>query len=68
MLSEGLWLKSKYLYAWIMGSIVVALYMPIVTGISCDDAKKVGFGLCCRYRKLIALLVSGMDIRGGKPW
>lgn len=68
MLSGGLWLKSRYLCAWITGSIMVAIYMPIVTGISCGEAMKVRFGLSCRRSAFIALIVSGMDVRGGKPW
>lgn len=40
MLSEGLWLRSKYLYAWVSGSVIVGLYMPIVAGISSDDVTR----------------------------
>jgi len=45
MSREGLWLKSIRMHVWIMGSIMVALYMPIVAQIGCDDAMKVSFSL-----------------------
>lgn len=48
MVSEGFWLKSKYLYVWIIGSTIVAFYMPIVSGASCDEVKQVSLGFCCR--------------------
>jgi hypothetical protein len=57
MLSEGLWLRSRYLQAWIVGSVIVGLYMPIVAAASCGDMAKVSFGLCCGFRGLIALIV-----------
>lgn len=68
MLSEGLWLKSRYLHVWIVGSVVAALYMPIVAGISCKEVQKVSFSLRCRCHRLIALIVPDVDVRGGKPW
>ena len=66
--SEGLWLKSKYMHAWIVGSAVIALYMPIVAGIGCNNAMRVSFDPCCRRSGLIALTVPIMDVRGGELW
>lgn len=37
MLPECLWLRSRYLHAWVLGSVVVGLYMPIVGGVSSDN-------------------------------
>ena len=68
MSSERLWLKSKYMYAWTVGSVVVSLYMPMITGISCNEAMDVSFGFCCRRGDLIALIVRRMGVRRGKFW
>ena len=65
---EGPLLKRKHMYAWIVGSIMVILYMPIVARIGCDEAMRVGFNLRCRLSGLIVLIVSIVDVRGGKPW
>lgn len=40
MLPECLWLRSKYLHAWVLGSVIVGLYMPIVAGVSSDNVTK----------------------------
>jgi len=67
-MSEALWLKSKYMHAWVVGSVVVALYMPIVAGIGCKNAMRVSFDPCCRCSGLIVLTVPIMDVRGGRLW
>ena len=56
------------MYAWTVGSVVVSLYMPVIAGISCNEAMDVSFGFCCRCSDLIALIVRRMDVRGGKFW
>lgn len=42
---EEFWLRSNYMCAWIVGSVVVALYMPIVAGVGCSDVMEVSFNL-----------------------
>jgi len=68
MTCEELWLKSKYMHAWIIGSVVVALYMPVVAGIGCNDMMRVSFNLFCGCGGLIVLIVPSSDVRGGKLW
>lgn len=66
MLYEGIQLRSNCLHAWIVGSAVVIIYMPIVAGIGSKDVTRVSFGLRCRHRGLIVAIVSSMDIHSGK--
>ena len=44
--SEGFWLKSKYMRAWIVGSMLVAIYMPVIVGIGCNGTVRVSFNSC----------------------
>lgn len=68
MSSEGFWLNSRHMYAWIVGSVVVALYMPIVVRVGCDGVMRVSFNPRCRYSESIVFIVPSMGVRGRESW
>lgn len=68
MLSEGLWLRSKYLHAWIFGSVTVGLYISVIAGVSSNNGTKVRFNFHYRCLDLIALKVQGVDLYRRKCW